>query len=265
MGRAIPTDMSNLPNVTVIFVGEETSAFLPLWLMTHPNCCSVLHFSPSNNKSVFSSSSAAKSLKKRFYLVEKLKDADKVGLVVGSLGVHGYREGIDRIRRLCKQAGKRVYVFSVGKVNVPKLSNFASDIDVFILLSCPYGVLLNSKEYYRPVLSMFEAEVALNPAHPWHANQPWTSQFCDFLNAPIGERTGDEVDVSLITGRIRALKSADDLDEVGEKAVYFDQRSWTGVGRHSPKDDTLLRSDIIQGRGGTASAYTTELAMEKDP
>lgn len=49
-------------------------------------------------------------------MIEKLKDAKNVGLVVGTLGVQGFREAIDRVRTLCKIAQKRLYVFSIGKV-----------------------------------------------------------------------------------------------------------------------------------------------------
>ncbi|VDO31970.1 unnamed protein product, partial [Heligmosomoides polygyrus] len=117
-----------------------------------------------------------RQLRKRLFLVEKLRDANTVGLVVGSVGVRGHVEAVQRVREMCKAAGKRLYVISVGKVNVPKLSNFA-DIDVFILLSCPFGIMLDSSDYFRPVLSMFEAEIALNPSKTWFGDGKWCADF----------------------------------------------------------------------------------------
>lgn len=55
-------------------------------------------------------------LRKRLFLVEKLKDAKNVGLVIGTMSVRGFKEAIERIRKLCKVANKRIYVFSVGRV-----------------------------------------------------------------------------------------------------------------------------------------------------
>lgn len=55
-------------------------------------------------------------LRKRLFLIEKLKDSENVGLVVGTLAVKGFKKAIERIRKLCKTANKRLYVFSVGKV-----------------------------------------------------------------------------------------------------------------------------------------------------
>lgn len=127
------------------------------------------------------SSTANRLLRKRLFLVEKLRDANVVGLVVGTLEIKGYVEAIQRIRELCKAAAKKLYVLSIGKLNEAKLSNFASDIDAFIMLSCPFGIVLDSTEYYKPIVSMFEAEIALNSSKEWFAGTGWTSEFESFM------------------------------------------------------------------------------------
>lgn len=48
------------------------------------------------------------------------------------------------------------------QVNVAKLANFSADVDTFVLLSCPFGVLLDTSSFDKPVVSLFEAEIALN-------------------------------------------------------------------------------------------------------
>lgn len=138
---------------------------------------------------------STRQLRKRLFMVEKLKDANSVGLVVGTVGLEGHREAVSRMRALCKAAAKKIYVISVGKVrflaalptknvqvNVPKLSNFSADIDVFVLVSCPFGILLETSDFYKPVLSLFEAEVALNPSNSWAAGAGWTADFSKFLH-----------------------------------------------------------------------------------
>ncbi|KAK5984158.1 2-(3-amino-3-carboxypropyl)histidine synthase subunit 2, partial [Trichostrongylus colubriformis] len=151
--------------------------------------------------------------------VEKLRDAETVGLVVGSVGVRGHVEAVQRVRELCKAAGKRLYVISVGKVNVPKLSNFA-DIDVFVLLSCPFGIILDSSDFFRPVLSMFEAEIALNPSKKWFGDGKWCSDFTQFVNDSFGTHEDDGADVSLVTGRIRAMNLPDKTTNGGQVVPY---------------------------------------------
>uniref|UniRef100_A0A915DHA1 2-(3-amino-3-carboxypropyl)histidine synthase subunit 2 n=1 Tax=Ditylenchus dipsaci TaxID=166011 RepID=A0A915DHA1_9BILA len=176
-GRNVPECVHGwLEGSTLIFVGSKGSPLLPLWLMTFVQFTNVLHYSPLEKECKLFKSSASRQLKKRLFLIEKLRDANTVGLVIGTLAVQGFREAITRVRELCKAAHKKLYVFSIGKLNEAKLSNFAGDIDVFILLSCPFGIVLNN-EYYKPIVSLFEAEIALNPDRQWYSGSGWTAEF----------------------------------------------------------------------------------------
>ncbi|KAL6733337.1 hypothetical protein Aduo_003989 [Ancylostoma duodenale] len=208
-----------------------------------------------------------RQLRKRLFLIEKLRDAGTVGLVVGSVGVRGHVEAVQRVRKLCKAAGKRLYVISVGKVNVPKLSNFA-DIEAFILLSCPFGVILDSSDFFRPVLSMFEAEMALNPSKSWSGHREWSADFTTFANDEIGTDSGDSVDMSLLTGKIRAGPAQESKEDKKcgeilpyEKGDYFKNRTWRGLDADIRLDES---TKVEQGRTGTALGYDTEAALGED-
>ena len=132
---------------------------------------------------------------------------------------------------------------------MPKLSNFASDIDVFVIFSCPFGIILDASDYYQPIVSMFEAEIALNPSKEWAAAHGWTSEcrtfingafyscrcycdisalffhlsnfFCHFVLEPvlnlvpdtIGEVADEVPDVSLVTGRIRGGQRTENRED----------------------------------------------------
>lgn len=52
--------------------------------------------------------SKSRDLMRRFYLVEKAKDANIVGIVVGTLGVAGYNEAIQRVRDIVAASGKKL-------------------------------------------------------------------------------------------------------------------------------------------------------------
>ncbi|KAK6732986.1 hypothetical protein RB195_017015 [Necator americanus] len=208
-----------------------------------------------------------RQLRKRLFLIEKLRDASTVGLVVGSVGVRGHIEAVQRMRKLCKAAGKRLYVISVGKVNVPKLSNFA-DIDAFVLLSCPFGVILDSSDFFRPVLSMFEAEMALNSAKSWDGYHEWSADFTTFANDEIGSVTDEYVDVSLVTGKIRAGPVANSKQGTNcgqmlpyEKGDYLKHRTWRGLDAEVRLDES---TKVELGRTGTAMGYDTEPAGRGD-
>merc|ERR1712002_1177294 len=100
-------------------------------------------------------------LYQRFYLVEKAKDASVIGLLVGTLGVAYYKDILKKMQNLIKLSGKKFYTYIVGKLNVPKLANFL-EIDIYVLVSCPQNALISSKEYYRPIITPHELELACN-------------------------------------------------------------------------------------------------------
>uniref|UniRef100_A0A7E4VTG7 2-(3-amino-3-carboxypropyl)histidine synthase subunit 2 n=1 Tax=Panagrellus redivivus TaxID=6233 RepID=A0A7E4VTG7_PANRE len=264
LGRVLPSGWDATQSATLLFIGNASSALLPIWQLTHPRFIQVIHYSPFEKTIAVDSPQSMRGLRKRLFLIEKLRDANVVGLVVGTLGVGQVREAIARIRELCKVAQKKLYVLSIGKVNEAKLSNFANDIDAFILLSCPFGIFLDAGQFFKPVVSLFEAEIALNPCKDWYAAGGWTAQFAEFVNDKIGEQDFDAVDVSLISGRIRATNITEDqtgpdgdaakqLLEYGA-SNYFANRTWKGL------DNTYIEEDMTLNDGlkGVAMEYKSE-------
>ena len=107
---------------------------------------------------------------KRYALVEKAKDADRIGILVGTLGAASYSSVIDRVRDTVTKSGRKAYTFLVGKPNVAKLANFP-EIDMFVLVACPEscisGSIFDSTEFFKPVISPYELDLALNKNREW--------------------------------------------------------------------------------------------------
>ncbi|KAK0395730.1 hypothetical protein QR680_001402 [Steinernema hermaphroditum] len=264
-GRSVPDVVRSSKEYILFFVGLNESPLSTLWLMTYPSCTGVVHFNPLLQKLETESSMVySRHLRKRLLLTEKVRDARTVALVIGTLGVKGHRESVDRMRALCKASQKQLYVISVGKLNVAKLANFATDVDVFVLLSCPYGVMLNTADYYRPIVCFFEAENALNPSKDWMCGSGWTPDFSDCLKDEIGELGDDDADVSLVTGRIRTTHVVDDeSSKDGSKQVavysagdYFNERTWKGLDGSCDNGQSSLV--LEEGRSGIAAEYQNE-------
>ena len=64
-------------------------------------------------------------LKRRRFLVEKLKDAKVVAIVVATLGIKNYLNIINSLKSTLKKVNKKTYILCVGKINPAKLANFA--------------------------------------------------------------------------------------------------------------------------------------------
>lgn len=63
-------------------------------------------------------------IRRRYYLIEKIKDSSTLGIIIGTLSVKNYLKVIDRLKEIIKLNHKKYYLVSVGKPTVAKLANF---------------------------------------------------------------------------------------------------------------------------------------------
>lgn len=150
----------SLKDYSIFYIGQE-GATLTNFMMTW-NRCSFCSFDPSTGTGRTESVHINRALMKRYYAIERAKDAAVVGILVGTLGVADYLTIIPQLKEAIHKAGKKCYMFAMGKLNVPKLANFL-EIDIFVLIACPENSLLDSSEFFKPVVTPFEMEVACNP------------------------------------------------------------------------------------------------------
>jgi len=124
---------------------------------------------------------------RRYAVIQKARDADVFGILVGTLGVGpstqlpvaahipmliglgsaSYLPLISRIRKLLAQAQKKSYTISVGKLNPSKLANFL-EIECFVLVACPENSLIDSKVCR---ISPFAVNLVINPSCRSFSNQ----------------------------------------------------------------------------------------------
>ncbi len=169
------------PAPRFVWVGAEDSAALLAYQMAHPE--GEWHvYNPEKESAVEPAAEAggppqlrncgmeaSARLRRRYYLVQRAREGAIFGILVGTLGVKGYGRAIDRLRRKIEESGRRSYTFSVGRITPSKLANFP-EVDVFVLVSCPQCSLLDSREFYAPVITPYEAELALDEGNAWPGN-----------------------------------------------------------------------------------------------
>lgn len=214
-------------------------------------------------------------MRRRLFFVEKCKDAQSLGIIVGTLTAIGYLDIVDRIQKLAHARGIRSYILSVGKVNPAKIANF-HEIDCFVYVGCPENNIYTSRDFYKPLLSVFEVEIALNPA--WNKKYPdlYSVDFREIL--PSGKLYSDatelsalcdEHDVSLVSGRVRSLQlhsfGSNDGKQIEKKcnqmmesssSQTFQNRSWTGLNTNLAQQEP---AKIVEGRSGIPIKYTENL------
>lgn len=101
--------------------------------------CKVFRYNPKEDAATVQPADGriSKFLMKRLHLVERVKDAQTIGILIGTLGVDGYLDAVKQIKMLAKKSGKKTYIFAVGRPNVPKLANFPEVFPSYnLILSC---------------------------------------------------------------------------------------------------------------------------------
>ncbi|CAK7343172.1 unnamed protein product [Dovyalis caffra] len=277
----IGSDNSAFANVVLTFNGCEIGDRI---LMVASDMWILFRYDVNGNCLVTDLSQQRRILKRRYYLVEKAKDSNIVGILVGTLGVAGYLDMIHQMKDLITGTGKKVYTLVMGRPNPAKLANFP-ECDVFIYVACAQTALLDSKEFYAPVITPFEAMLAFNRGSEWTG--AYLMEFRDLINSsPVEVKSySEEARFSFVQGRYvedfnlhekkeeenegvlalanateKALQLRDRTNSLFKGTVqsgadYFATRSYHGLDMHS--DNSMPESYLI-GRTGKASGYQHE-------
>ncbi|KAF9530121.1 diphthamide biosynthesis protein [Crepidotus variabilis] len=151
-------------NATIFYVGAESLGLTNL-LITNTSS-QVISYDPQANTARLESGQTNRLLMRRYAIVQKARDSDVFGILVGTLGVASYLPLIKHIRALLAKKKKKSYTISVGKLNPAKLANFL-EIECFVLVACPENSLIDSKEFLRPIVTPYELELALQSQLNW--------------------------------------------------------------------------------------------------
>lgn len=277
----------SIDDYSMFYIGQE-GLTLTNFMMTW-NRCSFSSFDPVTCTGRVESININKALMKRYYAVERAKDASVVGILVGTLGVANYLTIIEQLKDIIHKAGKKSYMFAMGKVNVPKLANFL-EIDIYVVVACPENSLLDSSEFYRPVVTPFEMELACNKHREWTGEYvtdfrdllPGGSSHVGLLEPNQSNKEEETTDVSLITGALRTTSFTTSLEIINDTlqssslvprnqtltvantntaASFLAGRSWQGL---EPKLGQTPVVKAVEGRRGIAIAYEEEGVGNRD-
>ncbi|KAI9331137.1 diphthamide biosynthesis protein 2 [Pilaira anomala] len=286
LGRAPPKNIT-IEDCSIFFIGKESLTLTNI-LMVH-NKCPLYTYDPKSMMARQESVQVNRMLMKRYFLVQKAKDADTIGIVVGTLGVASYLNIIEHLKKVIKASGRKSYFFVMGKLNVAKMANFM-EIDCYVLVSCPENSLIDSKEFYRPIVTPFELEIALIRDMEWTGNyitdfskllpQLRSDDFAYDEEKDENASSDEEPHFSMITGQYksgpfhRAGGTAKDVltstltdltlrnketsismllnSTAGE---YLKNRTYRGLEANVGEDEA---ADVLEGLSGIARGYVYE-------
>jgi diphthamide biosynthesis protein 2 len=106
----------------------------------------------------------------------------------------------------------------MGKLNVAKMANFM-EIDCFVYVACPENSLIDSREFYRPIVTPYELEIALSKSREWSGE--YITDFQQLLPED-GQLGVDKVKISQAQLDAASDREDDESgDEEGDEAPHF--------------------------------------------
>ncbi|CDO73865.1 hypothetical protein BN946_scf185016.g22 [Trametes cinnabarina] len=271
----------------ILYIGSESLTLTNL-LLTHASY-EILTYDPVTRATRLESTRTNKLLMRRYAVVQKARDADVIGILVGTLGVANYLPLIAHLRNIIKKAHKKSYTISVGKPNPAKLANFL-EIECFVLVACPENSLLDAKDFLRPIVTPYELEVALQPTQSWNGRyildfEQLLKEYQEGLDSAAQSAEGAEDEdleqpvFSLVSGKYRHAKryggaveaqrgaaessamvlrnQESSLSKMDDNAAaqFLQSRTFRGLETRIGQDAPSL---LEQGRSGIARGYADD-------
>ncbi|XP_066255722.1 2-(3-amino-3-carboxypropyl)histidine synthase subunit 2 [Euwallacea similis] len=271
----IDDDLSDINNNTIVFVGRNKRKLMNISLSFKSK--SFYYVDPSKQPlDLIPYQPDSKIIKRRYFLIEKVKDASTIGIVIGTMAVKNYLKVIERVKKLVEASGKKYYLISVGKPTVAKLANLG-EIDIYVMVTCAMNKIYDSRDFYKPIVTPYDIEMALNPNT---TDLNFTYDYNRYLNSlndvnTIGKSV-NETDVSLLTGKLRSnvKEESEDISngQTGSSQItlkgdgslsvnshfgagYLNDLSWKGLEQNLGQTEVKL---VEKGRTGIAQGYENE-------
>ncbi|KAJ3297485.1 Diphthamide biosynthesis protein 2 [Borealophlyctis nickersoniae] len=252
-------------------VQGESWVYFKLSIMSRPDRKSlqVFRYDPATGESREETPKVNRLLMRRYYMLQRAKDADVIGIVVGTLGVVSYLSVIEHLKRLIRTAGKKPYLLAVGKPNPAKLGNFL-EIDCFVLVACPENSLLDSREFLRPIVTPFELELAIVKGLEWdgsyetdlsilaprlEAEANAGGRTTNYANEAPQDSDDDEPHFSLITGGYKQSRRYVSVGDPGSSSTA-DEGLESGLGQLALRNQESSVSQFVSS--SAASQFLNE-------
>ncbi|KAI5302798.1 Diphthamide biosynthesis protein 2, partial [Ascosphaera pollenicola] len=230
-----------IPNRTVPKGGREDPEALKEWSLFHisnpPNALlltlssrvAAIHIFPTTFapcKSIEASTAAA--LRRRYATLTKLSTVPVFGILVNTLSVKNYLHIVEHVKAQIAAAGKKSYTFVMGKLNTAKLANF-SEIGGWVVVACWESSLVDSTDFWRPVITPYELELALKGDENRLWTGSWRSDYQSLLDA--AKKAGDQPEAEAAAKTATAERNAglgeaeDEWSEEESAPPEFDLRT----------------------------------------
>ncbi|KAF2152948.1 diphthamide biosynthesis protein [Myriangium duriaei CBS 260.36] len=248
--RALPTeaeaDATILKDYSVFHISDPPTSLL----LNLGSRVSSIHIYPTDGSSTPTAQavdrSTAQALRRRYALVTKLSTVPIFGILINTLSVKNYMTVLQHVKDLITAAGKKYYTFVVGKVNAAKVANF-SEVGGWVVIGCWESSLIESKDFWKPIITPFELKLALTDEKDRIWTGEWNSNFQALL---------DSKDTSAPTG---GTDETEEMDSDEDEPPVFDFRTGKYVSQSRPMGRPKRNASNLQSRTPATTAADTSL------
>ncbi|CAN9084757.1 unnamed protein product [Alternaria alternata] len=233
-------------------------------LLTLSSRVASIHIYPTESTSsvapTASLTNTAMALRRRYALLTSLSTTPIFGILINTLSVKNYMHILSHVQRQITAAGKKYYTFVVGKVNAAKVANF-SEVGGWVVIGCWESSLIESREFWRPMITPWELKVALQGDEERVWTGAWEGDFQKVLDEEVKDE-GKKADGSVEGTGIEQRQEEDadangDYDSEEESAPpEFDLRTGRYVSHARPMRSTATPKAVNGNAASSSSALT---------
>ena len=123
-GLLVDSEIIDNPNTLMCYVGTKDQTYNSVCLRLGRN--EILVFDPNTKSITIARGDETKIFSQRYGGVLKAKDANIIGIIIGSMGLSDIvvQNTMYRLQSLITASGKKHYTFVMGRLNEAKLCNF---------------------------------------------------------------------------------------------------------------------------------------------
>lgn len=223
--------------------------------------------SPLSSKSILASTASA--LRRRYALLTSVSTVSVFGILINTLSVKNYLYIVEHVKARIRDAGKKSYLFVVGKVNAAKVANF-SEIGAWVIIGCWECSLIDSEDFWKPILTPFELELALMKDSERIWKGEWRSDFQSILDETPKNSNESKTDANLPDRDFQSETTFGDEEDDGELESIppeFDLRTGRYVSDTRPLQFLAKPDSVMDGHektfptGSLVKRFTSDLAV----
>lgn len=180
--EAVKDDPESLKDWQLFHISDPPTALL----LTLSSRLSAIHIYPTEGSIPDGEpkpllASTASILRRRYATLISLSTVPIFGILINTLSVKNYLHIVEHVKEQIAAAGKKSYTFVVGKLNAAKVANF-SEIGGWVVIGCWESSLIDNADFWRPVITPFELELALRRDEDRIWTGEWRSDFQNLLD-----------------------------------------------------------------------------------